>query len=131
MRKDIEIPKVSDVYIAAVREWDKDFLAQSWNIHLINNSSITMEVVIVVSRGYDDERKTATLRHALGNIAPKTSVKVEFIAEEVLGFTNEFLLTYFIGEALYDKKFIFLPHTISDKHEVQIPLMDTEGVLAC
>lgn len=130
MRKDIEFPKVTDIYIVAVKEWDKDFLAQNWNIYLINNSNSSMEVVIVVSRGYDTDRKTATLRHALGNIAPKTSVKVEFITEEVLGFTNEFLLTYFIGDTLYDKKFVFLPHTISDTNETQIPLMDTMGVKA-
>lgn len=130
MRKDITIPKVTNIYIAAVKEWDKDFLTQSWNVHLINNSNVTMEVTLVVSRGYDLDRKTATLRHALGNVAPKTSVKVEFITEEVLGFTNEFLLTYFIEETLYDKKFTFLPHTISDKYETLIPLMEVEGVLA-
>jgi hypothetical protein len=84
MRKDIEIPVVKDIYIVAIKEWDEAFLNQSWNVYLINNSPMEMEATIVVSRGSDGDRKTATLRHGLGTIPSKTTRKVEFIAEEVL-----------------------------------------------
>tara|TARA_R110002072_G_scaffold174802_19_gene330587 strand:+ start:6465 stop:6860 length:396 start_codon:yes stop_codon:yes gene_type:complete len=130
MRKDIEIPEVKEIYIVAVKEWDEAFLNQSWNIYLINNSSLTMEVTIVVSRGNDGDRKTATLRHGLGILEPKTLRKVEFIAEEVLSFKNEFLLSFFANGQLYDRTFVFEPYSIKDKNLKAIPLLGKEGVLA-
>ncbi|MEX0997066.1 MAG: hypothetical protein WDZ45_08455 [Flavobacteriaceae bacterium] len=130
MRKHIEIPKVKDIHIAAVKEWDEAFLNQSLNIYLINNSHLTMEVTIVVSRGSKDDQKTATLRHGLGIIDPKTFRKVEFIAEEVLPFKNEFLLSFFSEGKLYDRTFVFEPYSISEENFKAIPLMESEGVFA-
>jgi hypothetical protein len=130
MRKDIEFPEVKEIYIAAVKEWDEAFLSQSWNIYLINNSNLTMEVTIVVSRGSKGDRKTATLRHGLGIIESKTFRKVEFIAEEVLPFKNEFLLTFFANGKLYDRTFVFEPYSIKEENFRTIPIKDTEGVLA-
>jgi len=130
MRKDIEFPEVKEIYIAAVKEWDEAFLNQSWNVYLINNSQLIMEVTIVVSRGSKGDRKTATLRHGLGVIEPKTHRKVEFIAEEVLPFKNEFLLSFFANGKLYDRTFVFEPYTIKDENLKEIPLLESEGVLA-
>ncbi len=130
MRKDIEFPEVKDIHIAAVKEWDEAFLNQSWNIYLINNSKLTMEVTIVVSRGSKGDRKTATLRHGLGIIEPKTFRKVEFIAEEVLPFKNEFLLTFFANGKLYDRTFMFETYSIKDGNLKTIPVLESEGVLA-
>lgn len=130
MRKDIEIPKVKDIYIVAAKEWDDDFLSQHWNVYLINNSQMDMEATIVVSRGSDADRKTATLRHGLGTIPSKSSRKIEFIAEEVLPFKNEFLLTFFAEGKLYDRTFVFEPNTINEENLKAIPLLENEGVLA-
>jgi len=130
VRKDIQFPEVKEIYIAAVKEWDEDFLSQSWNVYLINNSNLTMEVTIVVSRGNEGDRKTATLRHGLGVLEPKSHRKVEFIAEEVLPFKNEFLLSFFANGQLYDRTFVFEPYTIKEENLKQIPLMDAEGVKA-
>ena len=47
MRKDIEIPKVTQVHIVAVHEWDKDFLAQNWFVYLVNESNKTLETTLV------------------------------------------------------------------------------------
>ncbi|PKP25475.1 MAG: hypothetical protein CVU03_07665 [Bacteroidetes bacterium HGW-Bacteroidetes-2] len=130
MRKDIEIPEVKGVYIAAVKEWDTNFLSKSWFAYLINDSDKSLEITMVVSRGNNKNQKTATLRHAFGVISPKSFKKIELLMEEVFSFTNEFLVTYFIGETLYDKNFIFTPNSISEKNLQKIPLLDTEGVLA-
>lgn len=130
MRKDIEFPEVKNIHIAAEKEWDEAFLNQSWNIYLINNSNLTMEVTIVVSRGSSGDRKTATLRHGLGILESKTHRKVEFIAEEVLSFKNEFLLSFFASGKLYDHTFVFEPYTIKDENLKTIPLLESEGVLA-
>ncbi|GGD81293.1 hypothetical protein [Planktosalinus lacus] len=130
MQKDIEFPEVKDIHIAAVKEWDEAFLNQSWNIHLINNSNLTMEVTIIVSRGFSNEQKTATLRHGLGILEPKSHRKVEFITEEVLPFKNEFLLSFFANGKLYDRTFVFEAYTIKDENLNAIPLLVSEGILA-
>lgn len=130
MRKDIEIPKAENVHIVAVKEWDKDFTGQQWNIYLVNNRNDEIYTVLVLSRGKSKDRKTSTLRHGLGNIAPKTAVKVEFIPTEVLGFTNEYLLTFFAEDKLFERKFIFEPKSISEENSVKLPVLESEGILA-
>jgi hypothetical protein len=130
MRKDIEIPKVENVHIVAVKEWDKDFTAQQWNVYLLNNRVDEIETVLVMSRGKSEDRKTSTLRHGLGNMKPKTSAKVEFIPTEVLAFTNEYLVTFFAENKLFERKFIFDPNSISDEKVTALPVLESEGVLA-
>jgi len=130
MRKDIEIPKIENVHIVAVKEWDKDFLAQNWNIYLINDRADFIETVLVLSRGNNKDKKTSTLRHGLKDIAPKKSAKVEFITDEVLGFTNEYLVTFFAQGKLYERKFVFEPNSISDNNVKILPVIDKEGVFA-
>lgn len=130
MRKDISIPVVKDVFIVAVKEWDESFMSQHWNIYLINQSSDMLEAVFVVSSGFDEDRKTASLRHAFTQIAPRSFVKVEYLTEEILGFTNQFMLTYFIGNTLYDKKYEFEPYSISEKNAQPLPLIENPGVYA-
>jgi len=130
MRKDIQIPIAKNVMIAAVREWDKDFLAQNWNVYLINNRVDDIDAVLVMSRGNSDDRKTSVLRHGLGSVKSKTGAKVEFISEEVLGFTNEYLVTFFAEGKLFERNFTFKAFSISEDQVTNIPVLDTEGVLA-
>ncbi len=130
MRKDIEIPKAEYVHIVAVKEWDKDFTGQQWNIYLVNNREDEINTVLVLSRGKSEDKKTSTLRHGLGNIASKTAAKVEFIPTEVLGFTNEYLVTFFAENKLFERKFIFEPNSISEEKVVALPVLESEGILA-
>lgn len=130
MRKDIEIPKAENVHIVAVKEWDKDFTERLWNVYLVNNREDTIDTVLVISRGESDDKKTSTLRHGLGDLKPKTSAKVEFIPMEVLGFTNEYLVTFFTENKLFERKFIFEPNSISEVNVTELPVMESEGVLA-
>ena len=130
MRKDIEIPKVENVHIVAINEWDKDFTGQQWNIYIINNREDEISTVLVLSRGKSEENKTSTLRHGLGNLKPKSAAKIELITTEVLGFTNEYLLTFFAVNKLFERKFIFEPNSISEENAVEIPVLESEGVLA-
>lgn len=130
MKEDIQFHQAQDVFIAAIKEWNEDFTSQSWNVYLINNRNDVISTVLVLSRGKSDEQKTSTLRHLLGDIPPKSTAKIEFIATEVLGFTNEYLLTFFADNRLYEKDFTFLPGVIDENKVVELPLMDTEGILA-
>ena len=47
MRKDIDIPEVKDVYIAAVFELNEDYNTHDWNIYIINDGKT------IISEGLD------------------------------------------------------------------------------
>lgn len=130
MRKDIEVPKAENVYVVAVKEWDDEFTGQDWNIYVVNDREDEISMVLVMSRGESDDRKTSTLRLDLGDIQSKSSGKVEFITTEVLGFTNEYLITFFSKNKLYERRFIFEPNSISEENTVKIPVLENDGILA-
>ncbi len=129
MKKDIEIPVVEHVYIAIVKEWNDEFLAQDWNSYIINDRDIPIEMVLVVTKGYDEDRKTSLLRHGIGTIAPKSFAKIEMLQEELLAMHNEFSVTFFAADKLYDKKYIFSKNTINEAAFQQLPVMEQEGML--
>lgn len=130
MKEDIVFYKATNVHIAAIKEWDKDFTGLHWNVYLINNLDKPIHTVFVLSRGKSEEMKTSTLRHFFKDIAPKSSSKVEFIAPEVLNFTNEYLISYFIDNRIYERKFIFNPGAINENNIIDLPVMEEEGILA-
>jgi hypothetical protein len=130
MKKDIVFPVVKDVYIAIVKEWNKDFTSHDWIVYLINDTSTTLESAMVMSRGqHKDGRKTSTFRHAFKEVAAKTAIKVELIMEEVFAFKNEFVLTYFIGATLYDHVYTAAPYSINQEAVTRLPVINQEGVL--
>jgi hypothetical protein len=130
MKKDIKVPKVENIQVVATNEWDKDFLAKSWNVYVINNREDIIESVLVLSRGKSKDKKTTILRHGLGDLPSHTGAKVEFIAEEVFSFTNEYIVTFFAEGKLFDRSFIFEPHSISEENGEFIDLMGQDCVLA-
>ncbi|GAA4110606.1 hypothetical protein GCM10022393_07770 [Aquimarina addita] len=129
MKKDIEIPVVKDVYIAIIKEWDDDFLAKNWNSYIINDQDIAIEMVLVVTKGYDEKRKTSLLRHGIGTIEAKSSAKIEMIQEELLAMNNEFSVTFFMEDKLFDKKYIFEKNTINEEAFQNLPILEQPGVL--
>ncbi|TPN87941.1 hypothetical protein [Aquimarina algicola] len=129
MKKDIEIPVVENVYIAVVKEWNEDFLSKDWNSYIINDRDTPIEMVLVVTKGYDEERKTSLLRHGIGTIAAKSSAKIEMLQEELLSMNNEFAVTFFADNKLYDKKYIFRKNTINENAFQDLPVMDQRGIL--
>ena len=130
MKKDINIPAVKNVYVAIVSEWNEDFLSKDWNAYIINNRETTIETVLIVSKGYDGAKQTSTMRHSLAALPPKSYAKIELIQEDVLQLDNEFYVTFFADSNLYEKRFIFSKHSVSEKNLTKIPVMELEGVLA-
>ena len=130
MKKDIEIPIVKDVYIALVHEWNDEFLSKEWNAYILNDGSTPIVLVFVVSKGYHGDLKTATMRHRMETLGAKSYEKIEFVQKEVLDLTNEFYVTYYLNDKLYEKRFIFQKGSITEQNLTQIPLLEREGVLA-
>lgn len=56
MRKDIEIPKVSDVYVAARKTFNEEHLQEEWNVYLINDKEAPLEIVLIVAKGHGDTK---------------------------------------------------------------------------
>jgi len=133
MKSDIKIPKVENVFLAAIHEWSDDFMEKVWYVYLVNDSDFDLENVMVVSSAFgtiDGEmKKTALLRHALMKIPSVSVVKIEMIDNKVLILNNEFMVTYFIGNTLYDKKFIFKAQSITPDYMEEVPILFVDGVI--
>jgi hypothetical protein len=52
------------------------------------------------------------------------------IIEEVFFLENTYWVSFYEGEQIYDKQFVFPPDSISLKNCVNIPLVELPGVLA-
>jgi hypothetical protein len=133
MKSDIKIPKVENVFLAAIHEWSDDFMEKVWYVYLVNDSDFDLENVMVVSSAFgtiDGEmKKTALLRHAFMQIPSVSVVKIEMIDNKVLLLNNEFMVTYFIGNTLYDKKFIFKAQSITPDYVEEVPILFVDGVI--
>ena len=132
MKKDIEIPEVTNVTLAVVRE--KNILSQDeWKVYLINNNDFPIETTLVVSKGYGEkegeQQKTSTLRHFLETVPAFNSALIEPIESDVFHLNNEYWVSYYIGSQIYDKRFVFVPDTICDENLIFIKELEREGVL--
>lgn len=132
MKKDLPINIVVDISIAVVLESSTPD-TKNWTVYLVNEKEVPLTNVLVSSKGYGikDERdvKTTTLRHFLGDIEAKSAVQIEVIDEQVFGLTNEYWLSYYIENTIYDKKYIFLPESIVDENLSKVPLVNKPGVI--
>ena len=133
MKKDITIPEVENVFVAAVQEWSDDFMEKVWYIYLVNDSDFNLDGVMVVSKAFgtiDSEmKKTSLLRHAFVEIPAVSVVKVEMLEKSVTTLNNEFMVTFFIGKTLYDKKFTFIANSISENTIEEVPILFVDGVI--
>jgi len=131
MKKDIEIPVVKDVFMAVVKEFNDEFKCDDWNAYIINNKETNIEMVLIVSKGYDEDKllETAVLRHKIDKLPAKSFAKVELLQNEVLKLTNFFNVTFFEGNSMFDKKFEFKKGSIKDGTLRKLPLLNKKGIL--
>ena len=133
MKSHITIPEVENVFLAAIQEWSDDFMEKVWYVYLVNDSDFNLDSVMVVSKAFgtlDGEmKKTSLLRHAFPHVPAVSVVKIEMLEQNVLRLNNEFMVTYFIGSTLYDKKFIFRAQTITPDYVEEVPILFVDGVI--
>jgi hypothetical protein len=133
MKKDITIPEVENVFLAAVQEWSDDFMEKIWYVYLINDSDFQLDGVMVVSKAFGtlngEMKKTSLLRHAFVEVPPVSVVKIEMLEKNVLLLNNEFMVTFFIGDKLYDKKYIFKANSITPDYVEEVPILFVDGVI--
>jgi len=134
MKEELQGPKVTKAAVAIVKELNEAG-EEIFNVYLLNYYEEKMEGVLVTSTGYavhhetQEQVKTSTLRHLLDEIPSNSFKRIEPIIEDVFGLNNEFWVSFWINNVMYDKKFIFLQETIKKENFVQIPLIEKMGVM--
>lgn len=134
MREELLGPKVENVGIAIVEETN-EFGENVFYAYLLNLRDDIMEGIIITSTGYGENAstgekvKTSTLRHSLEVLLPNEAAKIEPIMEEVFGLANEFWVSFWVNDTMYDKKFVFLPETISTEKMNILPILGQKGIM--
>jgi len=134
MREELQGPKVENVAVAVVQELNED-KETVYNVYLLNLRDDIMEGVIITSKGYGENAltgekvKTAMLRHCLEILLPNEAAKIEPIMEEVFGIANEFWVSFWVNDLMYDKKFIFPAESINEKNIKTLPVLGLKGVI--
>lgn len=129
MKKDIQIPKVENVYIAVVYEYNDIYKTNDWNAYIINNKEVDLDLVLIVTSGYSDEKITSTFRKKLDTLPKKSYAKIELMQDDLFALNNTFKVSFFEGNQMFDKIYLFKKNTINLKALQPIPLMNAKGVL--
>ena len=129
VKKDISIPKVEDVYVAVVNEYNDVYKTQDWNAYIINDKDVDLEMVIIVTDGYSKDKITSKFRKKLDVLPKKSYAKIELIQEDLFELNNQFKVSFFEGNTMFDKTFLFRKNTINLKALQAIPLMEAKGIL--
>ncbi|WP_298493049.1 hypothetical protein [uncultured Algibacter sp.] len=129
MKNDIIIPKVENVYIAIVSEYNDIYKTQDWNAYIINDKDVDLEMILIVTSGYSESKTTSVFRKKLDTLPKKSYAKIELMQEELFALNNTFKVSFFEGNTMFDKTYLFRKNTINLKALQPIPLMDVKGVL--
>lgn len=131
MKKDINFPKVEGVRMAIGRKKNNVSDDYEFHVYLINENDFSLENVLVNSSGYSKKKtkKTSVLRHYLHTLAPQSVAKVELINPDLFALVNQFWVSYYRDQEVYDKKFVFMPDSVTEENFQYIESLDMEGVL--
>ena len=134
MRQELEGPKVENIAVAVVEEFT-ELKERVYNVYLLNLGEEIIEGVMITSKGYGtdyetgEKIKTSTLRHSLEILLPNEAAKIEPIMEDVFGIANEFWVSYWNNDVMFDKKFVFVPESITEENMKLISMLGNKGVM--
>jgi hypothetical protein len=132
MKKDIPFLPVQGISIAIARE-KNELNAYLWNVYLLNKNDFILNNILISSKGYgtkDGEmQQTSILRHHFPELAPGEHIVVEPIDPGIFHLNNEYWVSYFVNNQIFDKKFIFLTESIIEENLIFIPELNMEGIL--
>ena len=132
MKKDLNIEPVTGVQVAIARK-PNDAGGFDWHVYLINKNLIELNTVLIVSKGYGEikgeKRQTSLLRHGIEMLKEQSVAVVEAIDPSVFQLSNEFWVSYYILDKIFDKKFVFPSFSVVDENIRFIPELGLEGVM--
>ncbi len=132
MLKDIPQRKVEDLAIAIMppESGNPDDL---WDVVLLNYHEYPILSVLVSVKAYGEvdgqPKKTATFRYFIEELGSMQEKLLEPIQPEVFELTNEYWVSFSLGNHLYDKKYIFVRGSIDPKNFTTIPFLNRKGVM--
>lgn len=123
MKQDIPFEPVVGVSIAIVPSADPteapldEGNALSWQVFLLNNNDFPLANVLIASDGYGTQPtgeavKTSTLRYHFPEIEARSATPIELIDPAVFHLTNQYWVSYYQEQQIFDKKFLFVPDSI-------------------
>ena len=132
MLKDLPVNQVHNVGIAIVLE-EESVGSKSWGVYLLNLKDKPLMQVMVSSKGYglrtNEEVNTSILRHSIGELEAGDFVLIEPIIEELFSLSNEYLLSFYLDNVLYDRRYVFVPESVVDSNFIRIPVINKPGVM--
>jgi len=130
MKKDIEIPEVSGVKVAVVFEYNDIYKTDDWNVYIINEKDVDIEMVVIVSKGFDEKDQTSIMRKRLDSLPANSFAKIEMIQPELFKLNNQFHVSFFEGNQLKDKTFVLPKNSIKEGNLRMISSLQKKGILA-
>jgi hypothetical protein len=131
MKKDIDFHPVTGVKLAIAKEETNG--NAEWSVYIINLNLIELSTVMITSKGYGliegEEKKTSVLRHMIQELGSESIAKIEPIDPALFALTNEYWVSYYILDQIFDKKFIFPVGSMDESNLRIIPELGLEGVL--
>lgn len=134
MREDLLGPKVENVALALV-ELPIENADPEYVVFLINNRDDIMEGIIVASTGFGENPqtgesiKTSTLRKGIEVMMPGEAARIEPIMPDLFEISNEFWVSFWVHETMFDKRFVFAAGTIQPKNFQLIPQLNAKGII--
>ena len=129
MKKDIVIPEVTGIQIAIVKEENSIDKSMDWNVYLINKRENPIEMVIIVSQGFSNEKTTSVFRRRIDKLEPNSFEVFEKMQPELFDLDNRFQVSFFEGNQMHEKTFIFEATTIQEGFFRDIDILGKQGVI--
>ena len=131
MKKDINFHPVTGVKLAIAKEENNGI--EEWGVYIINQNLIELNTLMITSKGYGSiagkKKETSVLRHLIQELGAQCTAKVEPIDPDLFALNNEFWVSYFILDQVFDKKFIFVKGSMNKENISFIPEINLYGVL--
>jgi hypothetical protein len=134
MREELKGPIVENVSIALV-EIPLENNEKEYVVYLLNLRDDIMEGIIVASSGFGvnpktgEEVKTSTLRRGIELMLPNEAARIEPIMPDLFDLTNEYWVSFWVNDVMYDKRFLFTPGSIKQEEFKLIELLGHKGIL--
>jgi len=129
MKKDIEIPKVENLFLAISQEYNVAFKSNDHYAYLINKKDTDLEMVLIVSKGIDQNKETSVMRHKIEHLPARSFAKVELMLEDILSLNNHFKVTFFENNRMFEKEFILKKNSIKEGALRHIDILNKRGIL--
>jgi hypothetical protein len=134
MKEELLGPKVENVGVAVIQSINEEN-EKEYTVYLISLRDDIMEGIIVASTGYGENTvtgekiKTSTLRHGIEVLLPNEIAKIEPIMPDVFGLSNEYWVSFWVEDVLYDKRFVFPAESLIEENFKYLDVFKRKGVL--